>query len=478
MIGILFTQMNNCTNTKIIATIGPSCDKKNILEEMISSGVNIFRLNMSHGDESSKKHLYNLVKSLKLEDGSRPTILTDLAGPKIRVTGVKNGFKLSEGQSVLITNKAIFDKDEIQVTNGIEFNNLRKGAKILINDGKVQLEATQIVSTNSIRCKTLIGGEIKERKGVNFPGVSIDTPSLTQEDIADLKIALEEGADWIALSFVRSEKDILAIHKIMDEIGNRIPIMAKIEKWEALENLSSIANVFDGIMVARGDLGVEIPAEQVPLAQKRIINIAAALGKPVVIATQLLESMLDSKTPTRAEVSDIANAIYDSADALMVTGETAIGKYPIDVIKTLKLVIIEVEKSVNSSRSSLPEEVNKTADAISHAVCQIAKDLDIDLIMTMTHSGSTARMISRYRPKGKVFALTPFNLIMRQLRIIWGVIPIKVDNYNNIDEIPRLCINVLNGLGQIKKGDKFVITGGVPMGVEGTTNYLSVLTNN
>ena len=288
---------------------------------------------------------------------------------------------------------------------------------------------------------------------------------------------MEAGADWIALSFVRSEKDILAGHKIMDEIGKRLPIMAKIEKWEALEKLDSIANVFDGIMVARGDLGVEIPAEQVPLAQKRIINLAGALGKPVVIATQLLESMLDSKTPTRAEVSDIANAIYDSADALMVTGETAIGKNPIDVIKTLKLVIIETERSVDSNRSLLSENINKTADAISHAVSQIARDLDINLIMTMTHSGSTARMISRYRPKAKVFALTPFDIIMRQLRLVWVVIPIKVDNYDDIDEIPKLCINVLNELGEINKGDKFVITGGVPMGIEGTTNYLSVLTN-
>ncbi len=469
--------MNNYNNTKIIATIGPSCDKKNILDEMVTSGVDIFRLNMSHGDEPSKRRLYSLVKSLKFDDGSRPTILTDLSGPKIRVTGVKNNYKLSEGQSVLITNKEIYGESDIQVTNGIEFNNIRRGAKILIDDGKDQLEATQIISKNSIECKTLIGGEVNERKGVNFPGVSIDTPSLTEQDISDLKIALEAGADWIALSFVRSEKDILAVHKIMDEIGKRLPIMAKIEKWEALEKLDSIANVFDGIMVARGDLGVEIPAEQVPLAQKRIINLAGALGKPVVIATQLLESMLDSKTPTRAEVSDIANAIYDSADALMVTGETAIGKNPIDVIKTLKLVIIETERSVDSNRSLLSENINKTADAISHAVSQIARDLDINLIMTMTHSGSTARMISRYRPKAKVFALTPFDIIMRQLRLVWGVIPIKVDNYDDIDEIPKLCINVLNELGEINKGDKFVITGGVPMGIEGTTNYLSVLTN-
>jgi pyruvate kinase len=250
--------------------------------------------------------------------------------------------------------------------------------------------------------------------------------------------------------------------------------MAKIEKLEALNNIDAITESFDAVMVARGDLGVEIPAEQVPLAQKNIIKVAGSLGKPVIIATQMLESMIDNKTPTRAEVSDIANSIFDGVDALLVTGETAIGKYPLDVVQTLKRVIIETEQSNLSRRKSLPEHVTKTADAISHAVCEIAIDLDIKVIMTMTHSGSTARMISRYRPQGKILALTPFKIIARQLQIVWGVMAIKVEKYDNVDVVPNLCKSVLGEMQLIESGERFVITGGVPMGVTGSTNYLSV----
>jgi pyruvate kinase len=302
----------------------------------------------------------------------------------------------------------------------------------------------------------------------------LDVPTLTTNDKQDLIMALESGADWIALSFVRSANDLDHVYKIMDAHGKRLPVMAKIEKWEALNNLEAITDSFDGVMVARGDLGVEIPAAQVPIAQKQVIDLAGSMGKPVVIATQLLESMIDSQTPTRAEVSDIANAVFDSVDALLVTGETAIGNFPIDVIKTLNQVIQETEKATNSGRSSLPEEVSKTADAISHAVCEIAQDLDIEVIMTMTQSGSTAKMISRYRPQAKVFALTPFDQILRQLHLVWGVVPIKVATYDNVEIIPDLCKAVLKKLKLIKTGDKFVITGGVPMGITGTTNYLSV----
>jgi pyruvate kinase len=302
----------------------------------------------------------------------------------------------------------------------------------------------------------------------------LDVPTLTEQDEDDLKMALDCGADWIALSFVRNSSDILHVQKIMDKYGKRLPVMAKIEKWEALDDLEAITNAFDGVMVARGDLGVEIPAAKVPLAQKKVIKLASSLGKPVVIATQLLESMIDSQTPTRAEVSDVANSIFDGVDALLVTGETAIGKFPINVVKTLNQVINETEEATSLVRDSFPEDVSKTADAISHAVCSISLDLDIKVIMTMTHSGSTARMISRYRPDAKIFALTPFNKIVRELQIVWGVNPIKVDNYDNVEAIPNLCFSVLKEFKLLKEEDKFVITGGVPMGTEGTTNYLSV----
>ena len=461
-------------NTKIIATIGPACDNKTMLQEMVDIGVNVFRLNMSHGNPESKQKLYDLVKSIKAPQGKRPSILTDLAGPKIRIINLKKDLILSEGQSIIITNEDCSDVEQIKVTEGIGFAKIIKGARILINDGRIQLEVTELISKHSMRCKTIIGGKVEVGKGVNFPGVMLNVPTLTDQDKADLKMALDSGADWIALSFVRSSDDISYVHKIMDEFGKRLPVMAKIEKWEALNDLESIVKNFDGVMVARGDLGVEIPAAKVPLAQREVIKLAGAFGKPVVIATQLLESMVESQTPTRAEVSDVANAVFDGVDALLVTGETAIGKFPVEVIKTLNQVIQEIEQTSSSTRKSAPEDVSKTADAISHAVCSISADLDIEVIMTMTHSGSTARMISRYRPFAKIFALTPFDRIVRQLQIIWGVNPIKVDNYDNIEAIPELCFSVIKDFKLLKISDKFVITGGVPMGTAGTTNYLSI----
>lgn len=458
--------------TKIIATIGPSCSDKKLLQEMVNGGVGTFRINMSHGDAQSKKRLFELVKSVSHPEGGHPAILTDLCGPKIRIVDISDNLKLEDGDTVVISNKE--GVGDIFVTSSISLSNVKTGSKILINDGKVQLDVSEVIDENTLRCETLIGGEIQKGKGVNFPGVSLGVPALTSQDKEDLKLALKEGSDWIALSFVRNASDVDEVHAIMDDFNMRLPVMAKIEKWEALEDLANIINTFDGVMVARGDLGVEIPSGKVPAAQKEIISLASANGKPVVIATQLLESMVDSHTPTRAEVSDISNSVFDGVDCLMVTGETAIGKYPVEVIKTLNQVITETEGSKIANKNKLPEQVSKTADAISHAVCQISDDLEIKVIMTMTHSGSTARMISSYRPKSSIFALTPFSKIVRQLQLVWGVQPIKVDNYDNIDNIPNLCNKILKHISVIDLNEQFVITGGVPMGIAGTTNYLSI----
>ena len=458
--------------TKIIATIGPSCSDKELLQEMVNGGVGTFRINMSHGDAQSKNRLFELVKSVAHPEGGHPAILADLCGPKIRIVDISGSLKLQDGDTVVISNKE--DIGDIFVTSSISLSNVKTGSKILINDGKVQLDVSEVIDENTLRCKTLIGGEIQKGKGVNFPGVSLGVPALTSQDKEDLKLALKEGSDWIALSFVRNASDVDEVHAIMDDFNMRLPVMAKIEKWEALEDLANIINTFDGVMVARGDLGVEIPSGKVPAAQKEIISLASANGKPVVIATQLLESMVDSHTPTRAEVSDISNSVFDGVDCLMVTGETAMGKYPVEVIKTLNQVITETEASKIANKNKLPEQVSKTADAISHAVCQISDDLNIKVIMTMTHSGSTARMISSYRPKSSIFALTPFSKIVRQLQLVWGVQPIKVDNYDNVDNIPNLCNKILKHINVIDLNEQFVITGGVPMGIAGTTNYLSI----
>mgnify|MGYP001177151621 FL=1 len=458
--------------TKIIATIGPSCNDKETLQEMVDAGVGTFRINMSHGDIDSKKQLFKLVKTVKHPEGGHPAILADLCGPKIRIVDISDNFIIKDGDTVTISNKE--GLGDIFVTSSISLSEITTGLKILINDGRVQLEVDKVIDNHSLFCKTLIGGEIQKGKGVNFPGASIGVPPLTDQDKEDLKLALNEGSDWIALSFVRNSSDIGEVHDIMDSLNIHLPVMAKIEKWEALDDLTNIADAFDGLMVARGDLGVEIPSGKVPAAQKEIISLARENGKPVVIATQLLESMIDSHTPTRAEVSDISNSVFDGVDCLMVTGETAMGKYPVEVIKTLDQVISETEASKITNKNDLPDAVSKTADAISHAVCQISDDLKIKVIMSMTHSGSTARMISSYRPRSSVYALTPFAKIARQLQLIWGVQPMKVDNYDNVDSIPKLCNKILDKIKVIDPKEQFVITGGVPMGIAGTTNYLSI----
>ena len=458
--------------TKIIATIGPSCNDKETLQEMVDAGVGTFRINMSHGDIDSKKQLFKLVKTVKHPEGGHPAILADLCGPKIRIVDISDNFIIKDGDTVTISNKE--GLGDIFVTSSISLSEITTGLKILINDGRVQLEVDKVIDNHSLFCKTLIGGEIQKGKGVNFPGASIGVPPLTDQDKEDLKLALNEGSDWIALSFVRNSSDIGEVHDIMDSLNIHLPVMAKIEKWEALDDLTNIADAFDGLMVARGDLGVEIPSGKVPAAQKEIISLARENGKPVVIATQLLESMIDSHTPTRAEVSDISNSVFDGVDCLMVTGETAMGKYPVEVIKTLDQVISETEASKITNKNDLPDAVSKTADAISHAVCQISDDLKIKVIMSMTHSGSTARMISSYRPRSSVYALTPFTKIVRQLQLIWGVQPMKVDNYDNVDSIPKLCNKILDKIKVIDSKEQFVITGGVPMGIAGTTNYLSI----
>ena len=461
--------------TKILATIGPACTNKNILEQMVKSGVNAFRVNMSHGSIEEKKSLFTEIKKLGSGSHSYPTIIADLAGPKIRIKNVKENLKLNQNDKIIISNTNDINDETITVSSGFTFGKVSKGAKILINDGRVQLEVLKKISPHSIQIKTLVGGKIENGKGVNFPGIGIDMPPLTEQDFIDLSLAIDEGADWIALSFVRSPRDKESVDLILKDKKATIPVIAKIEKWEALENLDKIIDTFDGVMVARGDLGVEIPQEQVPLIQKKIISAANKAGKPVIIATQLLETMIKSPTPTRAEISDIANAIFDGADALLVTGETAIGKFPQKVIEVLNKVIIETERTIDFNNMLQPiGHEHYTADAISHATCQIANDMNIGVILSLTHSGSTARMIARYKPPADIIALTPVEKTYRQLSIIWGVTPKMIKEYSNSDDIPTVSAKFINDNDILVSGDRYVVTGGVPVGVAGTTNYLFV----
>ncbi len=462
--------------TKIIATIGPSCSNKEKIKELVEAGVNCFRINLSHGTNEEKKAFFELVKSVRTLSGLRPTILADLAGPKIRVSGLKTVFDLKKNSEVIISNDQE-GKKVIPVSKGIKFQKVEDGAKILINDGLVSLEVIKQLSKGSLLCKTIIPGKVENRKGVNFPGIALDIPTLTDQDKKDLVLSLENGADWIALSFVRSPEDFNIVQSRVKELGFNIPIMAKIEKWEAVKNMDKIIEAFDAVMVARGDLGVEVPGEKVPIIQKQIIEKAGQDGKPAVIATQLLDSMIERPVPTRAEISDIANSILDGADALMVTGETAIGKYPIRVIKVLIKVMEETERSIDYKNYFISKDhkVLNTARAISHAACSVAQDQGIKTLVTMTHSGSTARMVARYRPEPRIIAMTPFKFIARQLEIIWGVKAFVVSAYDSSDEIPEVAKGVLIKEKVIPNGGKFVMTGGVPVGITGTTNYLSVI---
>ena len=462
--------------TKIIATVGPSCLTKEKIESLIQNGVTCFRVNLSHGTKSEKSKCFDLLRSCKLESGIRPTILADLAGPKIRVTRLKKPIKIEKGQKVYISSEKK-GENVIPISEGVKFQMVEKGAKILIDDGKISMEVEKFLSKNTLLCEAMFDGVVEQRKGVNFPGIELDLPSLTDQDKKDLELALLKKADWVALSFVRSASDYQLLRDIIEKLGFNTPILAKIEKWEAVKNMNDIIEAFDAVMVARGDLGVELPLEQVPGIQKKVIKKAINFGKPVVLATQILDSMTERPVPTRAEVSDIANAILDGADALMVTGETAVGKHPVKVIRVLSRVIAESENSINYKTfiKDISKKKLNTAQSISHAACSVATKQGIKKIITMTHSGSTARMVSRYRPGAEIIAMTPFKEICRQLGIIWGVRPLLVRDYNTSDDIPLIANEILMLNKILKKSEKYVITGGVPVGVPGTTNYLSVL---
>ncbi len=462
--------------TKIIATVGPSCFSKEKIHSLIESGVTCFRVNLSHGTQSQKSKCFDLIRSSQLNSGIRPTILADLSGPKIRVRRLENSISIKKDELFYISSERT-GKNVIPISDGIKFQKVKKGDRVLIDDGKISLEVEKSISNRTLSCRALFDGVVEQRKGINFPGIELDLPSLTDQDKQDLQLALKKGADWIALSFVRSPSDYILLKNEIKKSGYNTPILAKIEKWEAVKIMNDIIDAFDAVMVARGDLGVELPLEQVPVIQKKVIKRAIKAGKPVVLATQILDSMTKRPFPTRAEVSDIANAILDGADALMVTGETAVGKHPIKVIKVLSRVIHETEQNINYKNfiKDISKKKLNTAQAISHAACSVAYKQRINKIITMTHSGSTARMVSRYRPAAKIFAMTPFKETCRQLGIVWGVSPLLVKNYNTSDDIPLIANAVLMENKTLRKNEKYVITGGVPVGVPGTTNYLSVL---
>jgi len=462
---ILKKEIKNMRKTKIICTIGPSCESPELIKKLIEAGMDIARLNFSHGSHAEHSRRIKILRQTAAELGKNLGIMLDTKGPEIRVGAFKDGkVVLREGEKVTLTTEDVVgDSTLIPVSFKGLPQALEKGNTVLIADGAIKLKVLE-TKEKEISCLVVNGGILSNRKGVNIPGISLDLPYLSEKDIQDINFGIEQGVDFIAASFVRRPEDALQIRRMLESKNANIDIIAKIENAEGVQKLDDIIKVVDGVMVARGDLGVEIPCEEVPLIQKRIIAKCNKAGKPVITATQMLESMIDSPRPTRAEASDVANAIIDGSDAIMLSGETASGKYPVEAVKFMARIASRVEDSLEAGRyvQGSDSPCYTVTDAIAHATCTIAADLKASAIITATKSGFTARMVSKYRPKAPIIAACHDESICRKLSLVWGVQPIVGCTKNSTDEIIKESIERSLEAGLIKNGDLIVLTAGIP----------------
>lgn len=467
--------------TKIVCTIGPASRVYDVIEKLIRMGMNVARLNFSHG--SYKEHLQVIenIRQASLKIGQPIAILQDLGGPKIRIGKIiKEPIFLKEGSSFILTNRKVpGDEQEVSLTFPSLPQKVKKGDCIFLADGTLELKVKEFTSTDII-CRVVRGGKLTSHQGVNIPNISMDIPSLTEKDYQDILFGIKNKVDFIGLSFIRRAEDVLKVRKILKENkAEEISLIAKIEKKEAVDNLKEIIEASDGIMVARGDLGVEIPLENVPLVQKNIIKKCNFVGKPVITATQMLMSMMSNPRPSRAEVTDVANAILDGTDAIMLSEETAIGNYPLEAVETMNRIAISAEGAIDyekilSERSISVKPTN--ADAISHATCQVALDLKVKAIVTFTFSGSTARMVSRYRPPVPIIAASTQDSTVKKLTLSWGVYPFKTEELADTDDMITRSRKVALETGLVRPGEKIVVTAGIPFRVPGSTNLLKVET--
>jgi pyruvate kinase len=469
--------------TKILCTIGPSSREPDILRRLIRSGMDVARLNFSHGDADTHRENVERIRSTAKAEGRPVAIQVDLQGPKFRMGNiVESGVSVAKGETIILTTEDVQGHvpRALPVQNKIFPDLVEAGDRILIDDGLIELKVNSSTATE-VECQVLTGGSIKKNKGINLPGVSADLPSMTDKDRQDLAHALEWGVDWIALSFVRTAGDVETLKNSIRELTDQpVPVMAKIEKPEALENIEAIIEMADAIMVARGDLGIEIPTEQVPMAQKRIIGRCNEVGIPVVTATQMLDSMIRNPRPTRAEASDVANAILDGTDALLLSGETTIGRYPVETLQTMDRIICQVEEEqadipVRPFRP-LEEGVNLSiARAVARAARDAAHNLNTAAIIAVTASGYTARIVSRYRPRVPIIAVTPEERIQRQLMLYWGVRPLLAPRTNNTDEMIANAVNTVKEHNLVKKDELVAFTAGTAGSEFGTTNLMRIL---
>lgn len=460
--------------TKIVCTIGPASSTDQILTGLIRAGMDVARLNFSHGDYAFHRRVIRKIRQLERKLGRQIAILQDLPGPKIRIGAVANDrVRLQTRRSLVLTNRKILGS-ELAVS--VDFPGLtsavRKNDPILLGDGEIELEALQI-SKHEVKCRIVVGGVLGSHKGVHFPRSSLNIRALTNEDKKDLAFGIEEKVDMIALSFVRNSEDILYARREMRRRRSSIPIIAKIEKHEALDHLDGILQNVDGIMVARGDLGLEIAQERIPAMQKMMIREANHLGKPVITATQMLRSMVWNPRPTRAEVADIANAILDGTDALMLSEETAAGDYPLQAVKVMAQVAEETE-TILEPRQRFSGLKKTVPEAISLGAISLARDLQVKAFLIPTTSGSTARLIARYRPQQPIIAVSPEPQTVKNLCLVWGVYPVPIKGFKSTDEMVRALQTKAIELGLVKRGDLVAITAGLPLHQAGTTNMITV----
>jgi pyruvate kinase len=467
--------------TKIVCTIGPASESVEKLTQLIEAGMNVARLNFSHGDHVEHGQRIINIREASKKTGKSVAILLDTKGPEIRTNNMENGVvELIAGNEVTISmNEILGTTDKFSITYPDLINDVHIGSMILLDDGLIGLEVLEIdKGKGEIRTKILNGGTLKNKKGVNVPGVKVNLPGITEKDTQDILFGIEQNVDFIAASFVRRATDVLEIRQLLEENNaTNIHIIPKIENQEGVDNIDEILLVSDGLMVARGDLGVEIPAEEVPLVQKLLIKKCNTSGKPVITATQMLDSMQRNPRPTRAEASDVANAIFDGSDAIMLSGETAAGQYPVEAVKTMNNIAYRAEsaldhKEILSNRRKNTE--HNITDAIGQSVAHTALNLEVNAIITPTESGHTARMISKYRPKAPIVAVTSNDHVLRRLALVWGVYPQISQAATSTDEMLDFAVQESVNSGIVKRGDLVVITAGVPVGESGTTNLMKI----
>ncbi len=472
-------KLETSNNTKIVATMGPASWHKDVMKDMIIAGVNVFRVNFSHGDHETHRRTIRLVKELNEEFNCKTAVLADLQGPKLRIGDVEEGAVINEGDTLTFTTNKVEGTAELVYMNYQKFpQDVNTGEHILLDDGKLMCEVLETNKKDTVVTKVIQGGPLKSKKGVNLPNTKVSLPCLTEKDLNDVVVAMEEGVEWIGLSFVRDADDVNELRKIINDFGSFAKIVSKIEKPEAVVDIDKIIDATDAIMVARGDLGVEIPYSSVPMVQKMIVEKCHLKAKPCIIATQMMESMIDSQSPTRAEVNDVANSVCDGADAVMLSGETSVGKFPAKVVETMANIVAHVESTFDVRPNIENEPSVKNERYITKTICynaaKIADQIDAAAILTMTFSGYTALKIAGHRPKTKIIVFTANRQIMNQMSLVWGVEAFFYDKMESTDQSFRDIKAILKESGTVKDGDLIVNIASMPIQERGFTNMLKI----